>query len=296
VKTHSLPLRFSFFLVFLAFQAQAKTLDRVMAVVGTEPILQSEVEDRLSLIQRSPVYSNILGLNPKSVDQGSVLEMMIEEKILAAVTDEMKATVADVDVQKQVDSIAKSNNITRKQLEASLKSEGIPFEAYANNIRMQLQKRTIFDRELRAAGGVGENELRNLYQKRAMREFELILLEAPKAQQASTLKSFKEGSSSWSELSKKFPTTELGWVQPSSLKASLAKAVVSAKGGQLIGPHQVGKVSALIYVAAERVGSDEEFEKVKDQLSGELQAQNFGSRFASWLEAKKKEMHIVVNK
>jgi peptidyl-prolyl cis-trans isomerase SurA len=266
-----------------------------MAVVGTEAILESDVDDRLTLIKKSPVYSSILGIDAKTVDASGVLDMMIEEKILAAVTDEMKATVSDVDVQKQVDSIARQNNITRKQLEGSLKSEGIPFDAYANNIRMQLQKRTIFERELRAAGGVGDTELRQLYMKRATREYELILLEAPKAQQSAVLKSFRN-QDDWTQLAKKYPTTELGWVSPSNLKAALAKAVTGAKAGQLIGPHQVGKVSALIYIAGERVGSDEEFEKVKDQLAGELQAQDYGNRFKSWIEAKKREMHIVVNK
>lgn len=267
-----------------------------MAVVGTEPILQSEVEDRLTLIQKSPVYSNILGLNPKTVTSESVLEMMIEEKILVAVTDEMKASVSDADVLKQVDSIAKQNNISRQQLETSLKSEGIPFDAYASNIRMQLQKRTIFERELRAAGGVGEAELRSAYLKRAGKEFELVMLQVPSAQQAGIRKSFKGTPAEWDALSKKHPTTELGWIQPTSLQPSLAKAVRASKAGSLIGPHRVGKISALIYVASERIGSDEEFEKVKDQLAGEVQSQNFGERFKSWLETKKKEMHIVVNK
>ena len=296
MKTYSLPLRIFFFSLFIATSANATTLDRVMAVVGTEPILQSDVEGRLALIKKSPVYSNILGLNPKDIDADAVLNMMIEEKILASVTEEMKAPVSDTDVQKQVDSIARQNNITRKQLEASLRNEGIPFDAYANNIRMQLQKRAVFERELRAAGSIGETELKSLYMQKASREFELILLEVPKAKQASVVKSFKDGSEKWDTLSKKYSTTELGWVSTANLKASLAKAVASSKTGQLIGPHQVGKVSALVYVSSERVGSDEEFEKVKEQLSGELQAQSYQERFQAWLEAKKKEMHIVVNK
>lgn len=296
MKTHSLPLRVVLIALLFGTAAHARTLDRVMAVVGTEPILESEVETRLALIKKSPVYSNILGLDPKVIDTNAVLNMMIEEKILASVTEEMKATVSDVDVQKQVDSIARSNNITRKQLEDSLRKEGIPFDAYANNIRMQLQKRAVFERELRAAGSIGETELKSLYLKKASKEFEVTLLEAPKAKQAGIMKSFQGGTEKWDTLSKKYPTTELGWVNPSTLKAPLGKAVGSSQAGQLIGPHKVGKISALVYIASERVGSDEEFDKVKDQLSAELQALAYQDRFQSWLEAKKKEMHIVVNK
>jgi len=296
VKIASLSLYFFVYSFLIAPTAFAKTLDRVRAVVGTEAILQSEVEDRLLLIRKSPVYSNILGIDPKTVDESAVLDLMVEEKILSSVIEEMKATVSDVDVQKQVDSIARQNNITRKQLEASLKGEGIPFEAYAANIRMQLQKRTIFERELRSTGGVGDTEVKNLYLKRATRDFDLVLLEAPATQHAAILRDFKAGTRTWDVLAKTYRTTELGWVQPSNLKAPLGKAVAASKGGQLIGPHKVGNISALVYVAGERVGSEEEFERVKEQLASELQARNFGDRFASWIDAKKKEMHIVVNK
>jgi parvulin-like peptidyl-prolyl isomerase len=283
-------------LIFTASIGYAsKSLDRVRAVVGTSPILQSEVEDRHSLIKNSSVYSNILGINPQNFSENDVLDLMIEEQIVATVTEELNAAVSDADVQKQIESIAKQNNLSRDQLIASLKNEGIPFDAYARNIRTQLQKRAIIERELRANANVSDAELRNEYYKRAKNEFDLVILEVPPKQQKEILASFSSGAIKWDELSKKFPTTELGWIQPANLKKDLAAAIEKSSSGSLIGPHKVGQKSALIFISAERKGSDEEFESVKGQLLAELQTLSFNNRFRAWLDGKKKSMQIIVN-
>lgn len=264
--------------------------------MGTTPILQSEVEDRHSLIKSSPVYSSITGIDPKKLDENDVLEMMIDEQIISVVTDELNASVNDADVQKQIDSIAKQNNVNREQLMASLKTEGIPFDAYAYNIRTQLQKRAIFERELRASGAVSDAELRTEYYKRAKSEYDITLLEVPSKTQKSVLQSFSKREVKWEDISKKYPSTELGWIQPESLKKELASAISKASTGELIGPYKVGSKSALIFIAAERKGSDEEFEAVKGQLAAQTQSISFNDRFKTWLDAKKKSMQIVINK
>lgn len=286
---------FGFLILSGPFALASKPLDRVRAVVGTSPILQSEIEDRHSLIKNSSVYSNILGIDPKNLSENDVLDLMIEEQIVAAVTEELNAAVTDADVQKQIESIAKQNNLTRDQLTGSLKNEGIPFEAYARNIRTQLQKRAIFERELRANANVSDAELRNEYYKRAKSEYDLVILEVPAKQQKEVLASFSSGSIKWDELSKKFPTTELGWIQPANLKKDLAAAIEKSSSGSLIGPHKIGQKSVLVFVSAERKGSDEEFEAVKGQLSAQLQSLTFNDRFRTWLDGKKKSMQIIVN-
>lgn len=284
------------FFVLLSPLSYSKELDRVRAVIGSTPVLQSDVENRLNLIKSSPVYSNILGLDSQKIQEDGILDLIIEEQIITAVTEELNAPVADVDVQKQIDQIAKQNNISRDQLLASLKSEGIPFEAYASNIRNQLQKRAIFERELRSSNALSEAELRKEYYKMAKSEYELLVLEAPSRDHKKILDSFQKRESKWDDLNKKYPTTELGWIQPENLKSDLAQAIAKSSTGELIGPYKVGERMALIFVSAERRGSDEEFETVKERLAAQLQSVSFNDRFRAWLDSKKKTMQIVVNK
>ncbi len=273
--------------------AQAKVIDRILAVVGNQPILQSDLDARLKLLKKSKAYSNILGLDPKTIKEDSILQMMIEEEIISAVSQELELSVTDVDVNKQIDSIAHQNRINRDQLLQSLKSEGIPFESYALNIRLQLQKRGIIERELRGATNVDEADLRKTYQEQASREYQIVLLDVPKKQQGSIQKSFDPDN--WDELALKYPTQDLGWVASNNVKQNLADALKRAKINSLIGPMDIGGKTQLIFVRAERLGSEEEFQSIKGQLAAVTQSKNVESRFESWLQNKKKEMHIVVN-
>ena len=272
----------------------ARSLDRILAVVGSTPILQSDVKQRSSLIKSSAAYSNILGLGPKAGSPQKVLEMMIEEEVIAAASSEIDINISDTDVNKQIDSIARQNKIKRTQLVASLKQEGIPFDAYARNIKLQLQKRGIMERELRGQGGHSDSDLRKLYQERAMREYQIVLLDVPKNKQGQLKKDFKPAD--WDTVAIKYPTQDLGWVAASNLKKNLSSALRKSKTYSLIGPFNFGKTSQLVYIRGERFGSEEEFQKVKGQIAAGLQAKNAESRFNTWLETKKKEMHIVVNK
>lgn len=293
-KPHSLLLFLLIFTVgFSTSGVNAKVIDRILAVVGNQPILQSEMESRLTLIQKNPSYSNILGLNPKNASAQSVLNMMIEEEVVNSVSKELEISVSDVDVNKQIDSIAHQNRIDRDQLVQSLKNEGIPFEAYARNIRLQLQKRGIIERELRGASNIDETALRKEYQERASREYQIILLDVPKKDQVKTQKAFAP--SQWDELALKYPTQDLGWVAANNIKLNVADALKRAKINSMIGPIEIGGKKQLIFVRAERIGSEEEYQSIKGQLAAVTQSKNIESRFDAWIENKKKEMHIVVN-
>jgi len=62
-----------------------------------------------------------------------------------------------------------------------------------------------------------------------------------------------------------------------------------------VGPISTGRMLQLLLFEAERRGSEEGFQKAKGELAQVVQAQDFDRRFESWLERRKKELHIVVN-
>ncbi len=272
----------------------AKVIDRILAVVGTEPILQSDLDSRVRLLNKSAAYSNILGLDKDAKAPSNVLKMMIEEKIISAASEELDISVSDLDVNKQIDSIAHQNKIDRSQLASSLKNEGIPFEAYARNIRLQLQRRGIIERELRGGSAVDDAALRKLYQENAAREYQIVLLDVPAKLQNQIRDNFNPNQ--WDDLALKYPTQDLGWVASNNIKKNLSDVLKKSKINALAGPLMVGGKKQLIFVRGERIGSEEEFQQVKGQLSAMAQSKSIESRFDAWLEGKRQEMHIVVNK
>ena len=280
-------------------RAEAVLIDHVAAIVGDEPVLQSDVESRLALVKSSKAIANILRVDPNGLTQDAVALSLIEEKIIHVSAKEIDSAVSDTDLDNQIASIAKSNNLSRKQLESQLKSEGIDFDLYRGNIRNQLEKRNIFDRELRRSGGVSEAEMRDRYEQSAKVEVKLLVAQVSKAgaaKAAELVKSFASGKLSLGDLKESLDYESYDWNAPENLQPKLAKAVAPLQKGQGIGPIDVDKKSLVVVVEDSRRGSDEEFEKVKPEISAEIQAKDFEKRFDQWLQRRKRELLIVINK
>lgn len=271
-------------------------MDRVVAVVGDQPILESEIQKLKEQVKTSSVLAGIYRVDPKNVSDKSVLNWMLEEKIVHAAVKDLDVTVSDTEVDTQIASIAKQNNLTIDQLQSSLKREGVPFDVYKRNIRAQLERRNIFDRELRRGGGTSESDLRQVYEKKARPELEVLVIGADNAKELQKIKTEIATAKPLSkDVEAKYSTDSLGWVSPDSLDTKVAKALMHSQVGDVVGPLPVGGKSRLLFVAGRRVGSEEEFQKIKGSLAQESQASDYEQRFAAWLERKKTEMHIVMN-
>ncbi len=83
-----------------AFPVSAQTLDRVVAIVENDVILESELNAQVQLL----VINNKLDPNTPGLQQ-QVLESMINEKLIIAKAIEDSVTVTDEEVQQQLDAI-----------------------------------------------------------------------------------------------------------------------------------------------------------------------------------------------
>lgn len=282
--------------LLFAFSGRAAVTDRVVAVVGDEPILASDIRRFKELVSKSQALAGIWRVNPKGLTDEMILKRMIEEKIVAGSVKELEVPVAETEVDTQIATIAKNNNLTIQQLQDSLRREGVPFDIYRQNIRNQLERRNIFDRELRRGGGVAENELRAIYERRTKPEVRLALLSTRNAKQLGEAKAeILAKKMTYAATQEKWHVDELDWLSPDSLDESVAKLVDSAKPGDWVGPVKIQGKSQLVFLRERRKGSEEDFQKMKSELSQEAQMNDYERRFASWIERRKTEMQIVVN-
>ena len=306
MKTQILrPALFTIALYFCHFGASAsaatKVLDRVLAVVGDSPILQSDLDELKQSLRNTPALASSYKLNPKNFDPVVALGRMVDERIVKQVVKELDIQVADSEVEGQINSIAKQNNISRKQLEDSLKNEGVALDIYRRNIKDQLEKRNLFDRELRRGGGISEVELKSLYEKTARPEFQLSLLavkksEADGAKLATLLKDIASSKITLEDGVKAYGAEPLGWIDPETLDPKLSAALKNAGPNKAYGPIEFAGRVHILLVHAKRMGSDEGFQKAKQELMAAAQAKDFDERFSAWLESKKREINIVFNK
>lgn len=281
------------FAPFAPLVAQGQVLDRVVAVVGEEAVLQSDVAKLQNDIATSPALAGIYRVDPRKVGPKELLDLLLEEKIIKQSLKEMDLAVSDSEVENQITNIARQNSISRKQLEESLRQEGVPFDSYKANIRTQLERRNIFERELRRGGGVSEAEVRTLYQARAGRELRLTNLSGPKTALENIAKAHIVPTDAVK--TKGVHSDELGWVGSDGLHEKIAAKAASAKIGDYLGPVDIGGHAQLFYVEGVRTGSEEDFQKAKPELMAQAQSQDFERRFKFWVERRKKELNILVH-
>ncbi len=278
---------FCLFLIFTSALEAKQLVDRVAAVVGDQPLLHSDVEKFQNEIKKSPGLANIFGVDANQLTFPKALDHLIEEKIIELSVKELSLSVSEAEVDSQIAKIASQNKISVEQLKGSLAREGVSFETYRGNLRKQLERRNLFERELRARGqALSEDELRSQYFKGAPQEFKLTLVPT---------KSNKKSTLSYGQLMKSPGGTGLDWTDFSSLSLNIQTAIKGAKAQSVNGPVNIEGAWTLILVEDIRQGDEETFQKNKQELASNLQGQDFQKRLDSWLDRKKKEFQIVVN-
>ena len=288
---------FSAIISISAFSVENKSLDRVSAIVGQSPILQSEIESRLALLKKSPILINILGVEKDALTFDGILDKIIEDRIIEVTAKELDADVTELEVSNQISLIAKQNSLSADGLKKQLAKEKIPFDEYKGNIRLQILKKNVFERELRRSGGITEQEIRSLYESKARTEYEISLIFLGKVLAKELATSYSEGKTSLDELKKHQELVSLGWTSLDSLKQDIAVAIGKSQTPALLPESfNIQGKNALVLVLGKRKGSDEEFESLRAQLTNEAQSVDFQRRFRNWLDKKRQDMNIQINK
>lgn len=291
------------FVLALAFlplaPAKAQVLDQTVAVIGDLAVFDSDVRERSKDYQRSPQLAQLFGFDPKSIDPELVKKRLIDDRVVSYVTKSMGIAVSDAEVETQIGRIASQNRMDRKTLEESLAREGVPMALYKENIRSQLERRNIFDGELRAGGGPSESELRAQYEQSAPLEVTAALItrtnsSANRADLNAVSKRLQSKSSSAEEEISRFNGVVLEWTPVDSLHRSFALALKKNPKSKTIGPVLIeGKLQFLIVLDSRR-GSEEGFQRAKSRLAASTQAEDFDQRLNSWIAKKREELQVIV--
>ena len=152
-------------------------LDGIAAVVDDAVIFRSDVLARtkpfLEKLSKDPTKRR--GELASMKEQ--LLSRMIDEILVAKDAAKLGITVNDADVSNGLDSVAKSNGVTRKQLEAEVKRIGLSVPDYEDEIRKQvLEGRWLM---LRAAARVDRKKATDpaAFEQELMKLREIILVQ-----------------------------------------------------------------------------------------------------------------------
>lgn len=109
--------------------ATAETIDRIVAVVNSDIITESDVKELVSEYKKN---------NDKNTRRAA-LDRLIDELLLKHAVEKAKITVGDDDLTRAIQNVLRQNQITPEQLKADLAAKGMSFDTYKQRLAGQIR-------------------------------------------------------------------------------------------------------------------------------------------------------------
>lgn len=114
-----------------------EVVDRIVAVVDDGVILESELIDKVGAVKRNLRQSSTTP-PPDSILARQVLERMIVERIQEQLAEKAGVKVDEETLRMAIEQIAQRNNMSPEEFRRSLRSEGIEYPAFVEQIRTEM--------------------------------------------------------------------------------------------------------------------------------------------------------------
>ena len=150
----------------LAVQAERKLLDRVVAIVDDDVILQTQLEARVNTIV-GRLSAQGTGLPPRQMLEQRVLEQLIAESVQLQMADKMGMRISDNELNETLANIARSNGMTMTQFESQLAEEGVTYQQAREQIRNEMLTSRVQQRQVGNRVRITDNEVENYLQAQA---------------------------------------------------------------------------------------------------------------------------------
>ena len=115
----------------------AKTLDKIVAVVNDDVIMQSELDQKLDLFQKQIEHSNAK-MPSKSILRQQILDSIIDMSLQLQIAKKAGLDVPKEELNKAIDEIAKRNNMTLTTFQEALAHDNINYTDFQKQIHDQI--------------------------------------------------------------------------------------------------------------------------------------------------------------
>jgi peptidyl-prolyl cis-trans isomerase SurA len=154
-------LLISIFTIFWFINSFAATsLDRIVAVVNEEIILESELEQMVHTVE-AQLEAKGAPLPPDDMLEKQVLERLIMQHLQLQLADRTGIRVGDETLNQALQHIAENNKLTLSQFRDVLEKDGFDFPVFRESIRKEMIVSQLHKREIDDHVTVSEAEIDN---------------------------------------------------------------------------------------------------------------------------------------
>ena len=135
-------------------------IDRIIAVVNNDVIVQSEMLTRMRVVIEQLEKSGVPA-PPRDVLEKQVLEQLILDRLQMQIAASTGIRVDDEALNRQIADIARRNNLTLREFRDILQRDGFVFAAFREEIRRELVKSRVQQRQVQDRVQVTDRDIDN---------------------------------------------------------------------------------------------------------------------------------------
>ncbi|MFO0439362.1 MAG: peptidylprolyl isomerase, partial [Betaproteobacteria bacterium] len=233
---------------------QIVTIDRVVAVVNSEVITERELSARVDFALRQ-LREQKAPAPPREVLERQLLERLVNDRVQMQHAREIGMRVSDTELDRALVRIAEQNKLTLQQLREVLARDNVSFENFREDIRGEITRSRLRDREVAQKIVVTESEIDTLLKAQqgesGRDEFNLLhilvsvpenaspeQLQARRARAEQALQQLREGAdfrqvaAAFSDAPEALQGGQLGWREAERLPSLFLDAVRTMQPGQ----------------------------------------------------------------
>jgi peptidyl-prolyl cis-trans isomerase SurA len=306
-------------LAALGTASAVKVIDRVVAVVNDEIILETELEQFAAPQYRGPDPSSSEGKKAWDELKRRVLDMLIDGKLMQEQAVELKLTVTPDEVDRAVEQVKQQNNLDDATFNQALKAQGFTMETYRKGLKKQILELKVVSTAVRSRVSISDDEVMAAYKQseRSMsnerqshlRQILVALPDRATAQDverkravAAKVVELARNGTSFVELAKQYSDDDgtkasggdLGFMGKGTLVETLDDAVAQMEPGDVRGPLRTERGWVVLQLVERKAADMKAFEEVRDQLKKQLYDQQVEKAQQSWLKELRKKAHIDI--
>lgn len=161
-------------LPLLCLAQERQNIDRIVALVEEDVILQSELDQAIDMITRQ-MGERGANLPPRNVMQEQVLERLILTRLEILRAESSGIRASDADVDQSLEQVAQQNGMTMSQLRAAIEADGLDFREFRREVRNEMLSNLLRQRVARSMDDITETEVDILLASEAFGGAEYLL-------------------------------------------------------------------------------------------------------------------------
>jgi peptidyl-prolyl cis-trans isomerase SurA len=238
-------------------QATTQPIDRIVAVVNDDVVLQSELDRAVRNIQIQYAKQPNAQLPPADVLRKQVLDRLVMVRLQVMQASQQGIRVTDQDVDAAIAGVANQNHLSVEQLRTNLGNEGLDYASFRDSIRDEIAVQRLRQRYAQTSVSVSDAEVDAAMAIQAnsaqyhLAHLLVALPENPTPEQIDVAQKKIEGvkglidrgemdfaaaAARYSDAQNALEGGDLGWRSADEIPTAFANMISGMKAGQVIGP------------------------------------------------------------